>query len=50
LILNAFRCRYSNGFTEGCNNTIKVIKRTGYGYRNFENFRSRILMILNRGK
>lgn len=50
LILNAFKCRYSNGFTEGCNNTIKVIKRTGYGYRNFENFRSRILLVTNRGR
>ena len=32
-ILNAFDCPYSNGFTEGVNNTIKVIKRIGYGYR-----------------
>jgi transposase len=46
-ILNAFDCTYSNGFTEGCNNTIKVIKRTGYGYRNFDNFRNRILMVMN---
>lgn len=47
-ILNAFDCKYSNGFTEGCNNTIKVIKRTGYGYRNFECFRNRILMVMNK--
>ena len=47
-ILNAFDCKYSNGFTEGCNNSIKVIKRTGYGYRNFDNFRTRILMVLNK--
>lgn len=46
-ILNAFDCPYSNGFTEGCNNTIKVIKRTAYGYRNFDNFRNRILMVMN---
>lgn len=46
-ILNAFDCSYSNGFTEGCNNLIKVIKRTGFGYRNFENFRARILMVAN---
>lgn len=46
-ILNAFDCPYSNGFTEGCNNTIKVIKRIAYGYRNFDNFRRRILMTLN---
>lgn len=43
-ILNAFDCPYSNGFTEGTNNKIKVIKRNAYGYRNFENFRNRILM------
>ena len=48
-ILNAFDCPYSNGFTEGTNNKIKVIKRNAYGFRNFENFRNRILMtsILN---
>ena len=38
---------YNNGFTEGCNNTIKVLKRVCYGFRNFENFRRRILFILN---
>ena len=43
-ILNAFDCPYSNGFTEGCNNTIKVIKRVAFGYRNFHNFRIRILL------
>ncbi|WP_347992757.1 transposase, partial [uncultured Eubacterium sp.] len=32
------------GFTEGTNNKIKVIKRNAYDYRNFENFRNRILM------
>lgn len=44
-ILNAFRYNTSNGYTEGCNNLIKVIKRTGYGFRNFERFRNRILHI-----
>lgn len=43
-ILNSFDYPYSNGFTEGTNNKIKVIKRNAYGYRNFENFRNRILM------
>lgn len=42
-ILNAFDCSYSNGFTEGINNSIKVIKRVAYGYRSFKNFRARIL-------
>lgn len=46
-ILNAFDCPYSNGFTEGCNNSIKVLKRIAYGYRSFHNFRTRILITLN---
>ncbi|MGI6053629.1 MAG: transposase [Clostridium sp.] len=37
-ILNAFDCPYTNGFTEGTNNAIKVIKRNSFGYRNFEMF------------
>ncbi len=43
-ILNSFECPYTNGFTEGTNNKIKVIKRNGYGFRNFKNFRNRILL------
>jgi len=46
-ILNAFECSYSNGFTEGCNNAIKTLKRLAFGYRNFHNFCNRILLILN---
>lgn len=46
-ILNAFDCPYSNAFTEGCNNSVKVLKRIAYGYRNFHNFRRRILITLN---
>ena len=46
-ILNAFDCPYSNGFTEGCNNAIKTIKRIAFGYRSFHNFRRRILLTLN---
>jgi len=42
-ILNYFTWRYTNGFTEGKNNRIKVLKRRGYGYRNFDNFRLHIL-------
>jgi transposase len=49
-ILNAFTCPYSNGFTEGINNAIKVIKRIAYGYRNFDNFRRRILHTLQKNK
>ncbi|HAR6490664.1 TPA: ISL3 family transposase, partial [Staphylococcus pseudintermedius] len=35
----------TNGPIEGINNKIKLIKRVSYGYRNFWNFRNRILMI-----
>ena len=35
---------YSNGITEGFNNKIKVLKRNAYGYRNFDNFRKRIML------
>lgn len=45
-ILNAFDCPYTNGYTEGTNNAIKVIKRNAFGYRNFENFRKRIFLAL----
>ena len=42
-IINSKRTEYTNAFTEGTNNKIKVLKRIGYGYRNFERFRNRIL-------
>jgi transposase len=46
-ILNSFDCPYTNGFTEGVNNKIKVLKRNAYGYRNFHRFRNRILFMFN---
>lgn len=42
-ILNSLDVPYSNGFTEGCNNKTKVLKRVCFGVRNFERFRNRIL-------
>ena len=42
-IINAKRAPYTNAFTEGTHNKIKVLKRTGYGYQNYERFRKRIL-------
>lgn len=39
--------RFSNGFTEGLNNKIKVIKRVGFGYKDFDFLRLRLLYILN---
>ena len=43
-ILNRFEFDYSNGFVEGLNNLTKVIKRNGFGYRNFTRFRAKILL------
>lgn len=43
-ILNYFDYPYTNGFLEGKNNRIKVIKRVAYGYRNPAHFRQRILL------
>lgn len=42
-IHNSLKCSYTNGFTEGCNNKIKVLKRIRYGFRNFDTFRNKIL-------
>jgi len=42
-IVNYFHHRTTNGPAEGINNKIKVIKRMAYGFRNFANFRLRIL-------
>lgn len=47
-ILNSFETSYTNGFTEGTNNKIKVLKRNAYGYRNFNRFRNRILHMDNK--
>ena len=46
-ILNSFSSSLTNGFTEGCNNKIKVLKRNAYGFRNFSRFRNRILHIFS---
>ena len=47
-IVNSFiDKRFSNGYTEGVNNKIKVIKRIGFGYKNFKFFRLRVMYILN---
>ena len=42
-ILNSMDSPWTNGFTEGCNNKTKVLKRTCYGMRNFRRLRNRIL-------
>ena len=43
-IINSFYTNYSNGITEGLNTKIKTLKRVSFGFRNFQNFRLRILM------
>lgn len=45
-ILRAFSLGFTNGYTEGCNNRIKVLKRNCYGVRNFTRFRNRILHMM----
>lgn len=42
-ILNALDVPWTNGFTEGCNNKTKVLKRVCYGMQNFQRSRKRIL-------
>jgi transposase len=46
-ILHGIATGYNNGFTEGCNTTIKNLKRICYSYKNFENFKRRIIFLLN---
>ena len=43
-IVNYFDSRTTSGAVEGINNRLKLIKRSGYGFRNFDNFRLRCLM------
>ncbi len=42
-LLAHFSSGATNGTTEGITNLIRVLKRQGFGYRNFENFRLRVL-------
>ena len=46
-IINALELPYSNAKLEATNNFIKVIKRNAFGFRNFDNFKTRILIALN---
>lgn len=43
-IENSFIYPYNNGRIEGINNKIKVLNRVAYGYRNFMNYKKRILL------
>lgn len=42
-ILEYFRTRLTNGRVEGYNNKAKLIRKRGYGYRSFANYRLRVL-------
>ncbi|MBC6481620.1 MAG: transposase [Hormoscilla sp. GM7CHS1pb] len=43
-IVGYFESGTTQGTVEGINNRLKLIKRKGYGFRNFENFRLRSLL------
>jgi transposase len=43
-IIAYFDNRTTNGVVEGINNKLKLIKRSAYGFRNFENYRVRCLL------
>ncbi len=43
-IKNTFNNSYHNGFIEGNNNFIKVIKRIAFGFRSFRIFKARIMI------
>ena len=45
IINHETKSRISNAFIEGKNNFVKVIKRVGFGYKNFDIFRAKILYI-----
>ena len=43
-IFNTFNTNYHNGFIEGNNNFIKVLKRIAFGFRSFKRFKARIMI------
>ena len=43
-IIAYFDCRTTQGVVEGINNKFKLIKRRGYGFRNFDNFSLRCFL------
>ena len=46
-IKNALETDYSNAKLEATNKVIKDIKRLGFGFRNFINFKKRVFITLN---
>jgi transposase len=43
-ILNYFKYKTTNGFTEGCHTKIKMIKRVSYGFKNINNYIAKITL------
>ena len=43
-IANYFHQRTTSGMVEGINNKVKLIKRRAFGFRNFQNFRLRVMV------
>lgn len=43
-IYNTFNNNYHNGFIEGNNNFIKLLKRIAFGFRSFRKFKARIMI------
>lgn len=46
-IKNTLSNKYHNGFVEGNNNFIKVLKRIAFGFRSFRRFKARIMICKN---
>ncbi len=46
-IKNTLETTYNNGIMERNNNTCKLIKRVAFGFKNFKNFKSRIMLSTN---
>ena len=46
-IKNTLSNSYHNGFVEGNNNFIKVLKRIAFGFRSFRRFKARIMICKN---
>jgi len=44
-IVRMWRFRKSNGITEGFHRKMKLIQRRAYGFRNFENYRTRVRVL-----
>ncbi|KTD41418.1 TnpA transposase [Legionella parisiensis] len=44
-IVRMWRFSKSNGITEGFHRKMKLIQRRAYGFRNFENYRTRVRVL-----